>query len=344
MVADGHARWHRARVAQVAPAAEGIARIELDYPVAVSAPPGSHVDVRVPTPAGDLLRSYSVVRAQGPRLTLGVHRSPTSRGGSAGMHALAAGAELAATEPLQNFPLGVGARRYVLVAGGIGVTALVAMASVLRARGADYTVVYVGRSRAAMAYAEDLAAEHGERLRLHVDDEQRPLDVEALLDEIAADERVAGFELYLCGPIRLMDAIRRGWARRGLPAPSLRFETFGNSGAWAPQEFVVKIPRLGVQTTVGTDATLLDALQRAGVDMMWDCRKGECGLCQVRVLEVDGRVDHRDVFFSPAQKEAGGSLCACVSRVVSAGTPGAVPDRTPEGMAAGPGVLTIDVT
>jgi ferredoxin len=121
----------------------------------------------------------------------------------------------------------------------------------------------------------------------------------------------------MCGPIRLMDAVRREWAGHGLPMPNLRFETFGNSGAWAPEKFRVSIPSLDREVVVDEDASMLEALEAAGVDVMWDCRKGECGLCTVRVLECDGRIDHRDVFLSDEQKQRDTSLCSCVSRVAA---------------------------
>ena len=99
----------------------------------------------------------------------------------------------------------------------------------------------------------------------------------------------------MCGPIRLMDAIRRAWNTRGLDPTNLRFETFGNSGWFSPEVFHIQVPELGLHATVNKDESMLEALQKAGANMMFDCRKGECGLCQVRVLEVDGQVDHRDV-------------------------------------------------
>ena len=140
------------------------------------------------------------------------------------MHGLAAGDRVEMTQPLQNFPLGVGAARYVLVAGGIGITALLSMATVLRERGADYTLVYVGRSRAVMPYLDQLADEHGERFHLHVDDEGTPLDVEKLVDGVVGHEAAQRTEMYVCGPIRLMDALRRSWIDHGLPGaePALR--------------------------------------------------------------------------------------------------------------------------
>ena len=139
-------------------------------------------------------------------------------------------------------------------------------------------------------------------------------------------ELIAGIddrtELYMCGPIRLMDAVRRSWIERGLRMPNLRFETFGNSGWHDPQEFTVSIPRLGLEAVVRRDETMLEALEAAGADMMYDCRKGECGLCEVRVLDLAGELDHRDVFYSERQKDATGKMCCCVSRAVAgAGAP-----------------------
>ncbi|MBY4131176.1 oxidoreductase [Rhodococcus fascians] len=306
---DNKVSWSRGTVLSVEPAAEGIAQIVIGTEQPCRVAPGSHVDVTVDT--GDI-RSYSIVSGgrDGMSVTLGVRLSPTSRGGSRFMHSLVPGDELAITAPLQNFPLRIGAPRYVLLAGGIGITAIAAMAAGLRRVDADYRLLYVGRSRAAMAFLPELAAAHGDRLAVHVDDEGTGLDVAAMMTGVDHST-----ELYMCGPIRLMDAVRRTWMDRELPLPNLRYETFGNSGWFDAQEFTVTIPRLGIETTVGTGESMLEALERAGADMMFDCRKGECGLCLVDVLDVDGTVDHRDVFFSESQRGTSRKLCSCVSRV-----------------------------
>jgi len=109
----------------------------------------------------------------------------------------------------------------------------------------------------------------------------------------------------------------RAWIERELPLPNLRFETFGNSGWFDAQEFVVRLPAQGIEVAVKADQTMLEALENAGADMMFDCRKGECGLCEVRVIELEGDIDHRDVFYSERQKDARSKLCCCVSRVVA---------------------------
>lgn len=324
MAIDTTIRWGTAEVVATDLVADDVRRIVLAPDRPVPARPGAHVDVRLKARgdgrdggSGTLTRSYSVVRSEegGRRLTLTVQLARPGRGGSRRMHALRPGDRLPVTAPLQNFPLGVGAARYLLLAGGIGMTATIAMAETLHARGADYRLVVVGRSRTVLPYLEELAERHGERLTVHVDDEGTGLDVAALVDGVATDAAARRTELYMCGPIGLMDAVRRAWSTAGLPAPNLRFETFGNSGSWAPEEFVIRVPKLGRDVTVPADTTALEALEAAGVPLLSDCRKGECGLCAVRISDLDGRVDHRDVFLDDTEKAAEDRLCLCVSRV-----------------------------
>ncbi|WBM80943.1 PDR/VanB family oxidoreductase [Cryobacterium breve] len=314
-MATSHAAvWQHATVVDSTALTDDIRRIVLapDHPAKVDA--GAHIDVRVPIGGVPDRRSYSVVDdgPDGRTLAISVLDSPRSRGGARAMHALRPGDTIEITQPIVDFPLRVGAAHYVLLAGGIGITAVMGMASVLRSVGADYTLVYAGRSRPALAYLEQLQNAHGDRLRLHITDEGNPLDVTELVGGVEP-----GTELYLCGPIRLMDAVRRAWIERELPYPDLRFETFGNSGWFAPEDFVVRIPRIGAEVTVRATETMLEALEAAEVDLMFDCRKGECGLCEVRVLDLDGDIDHRDVFYSERQKDSRGTMCCCVSRAVA---------------------------
>ncbi|QGU04796.1 PDR/VanB family oxidoreductase [Corynebacterium comes] len=315
MNASAH-EWQDAEVVATAEVADRIRRITLRPsrpPQGRTVQPGEHLKVLVGIDGSEVKRSYSIVDAapDGSDVSLTVFHTPNSRGGSAYMHSLQVGDTLRVTQPQQNFPLRIGAPRYVLVAGGIGITAIRGMASLLRRLGADYSIHYAARSPEAMAYREELIAEHGDRLTTYFDSESVFLDAHALISTMEA-----GAELYMCGPIRLMDAIRRAWRELELDPTNLRFETFGNSGWYEARRFRVNLPRLGVSTEIGANETILEALQKIGVAMMYDCRRGECGLCQVKVTDVDGRIDHRDVFFSDRQKNASEKLCACVSRVV----------------------------
>ena len=335
MAATSAKRWGRARVIDVCEVAQHVRRVVLEPErLDVPAPPGSHIDIGVYVNGRADVRSYSVVgmSGYGTELVLGVQLARQSRGGSAFMHALRRGQEVSITQPLQNFPLNYGKPGYVLAAGGIGVTALVAMGKALKARGADYRFVYGARSRGLMAFLDELAAEHGDRLDLRIDDEGGSLDVAELVAGVPD-----GGELYVCGPTPMLDAIKAAWARAGRRPADLRFETFGSSGRFAPESFTVRIPRLGLETLVPHDVSMLEALEACGADMMYDCRRGECGLCEVRVLDVDGVIDHRDVFLSDEQHRVGDRLQSCVSRVVSARTGGLA------GGNGGPGVVSIDV-
>jgi ferredoxin-NADP reductase len=320
MGATTHKRWGRARVLDVREVAQHVRQIVLEPEhLQAPAPPGSHIDIGVYVNGRADIRSYSVVGtgAYGSELILGVQLARQSRGGSAYMHGLRRGQEVSITQPLQNFPLNYGRPGYVLVAGGIGITALVAMGRALKDRGADYRFVYGARSRPLMAYVDELVAEHADRMQLQIDDEGGGLDVGELVAGVPE-----GGELYVCGPAPMLDAIKAAWAKAGRRPAELRFETFGSSGRFAPEAFRVQIPRLGLETLVPHDVSMLEALESAGADMMFDCRRGECGLCQVKVLDIEGVIDHRDVFLSDAQHQVGDRMQSCVSRVVSPRTGG----------------------
>jgi ferredoxin-NADP reductase len=328
--------WQRGIVRESREIAAGIRRIVLEQESPMRAAPGTHIDLWVNVDGEPVRRSYSVVStSEDDRLlSLSVLLVPNSRGGSIAMHALNVGDEVRMTQPLQNFPLRVGAEKYVLVAGGIGVTAIVNMARVLKSLNADYRFLYAGRTREAMAYLDELQQLHGDRLEVYVDAENSFIPVEALVNSLDVST-----ELYMCGPIRLMDFVRRTWLASHLDYPNLRYETFGNSGWFDPEEFIVRVPSLGIETLVGAGQTMLEALEDAGAELMYDCRKGECGLCEVRILALEGAIDHRDVFYSEHQHNDAVKMSCCVSRAVTSAT-GSRADAPPGAALA---VVTIEV-
>src|SRR5918911_3696763 len=274
--------------------------------------PGSNINIMVQIDGRPDTRSYSIV---GP-CTDGVYRIavkllPDSRGGSAYMHGLQPGARLTISEPGNHFELARGRPEYLLLAGGIGITPIYTMTLALAERGAEFRLLYACRRRQDLAFADELRERIGDRLRVFVDDEGDRIDLPAEIARLAP-----GGELYVCGPIGMLEAAKRAWQESGRPVDGLRFETFGASGRYASEPFLVKIPRLGKEILVPRNQSMLDALEAAGVEMIYDCRRGECGLCAVRILGVEGQVDHRDVFFSDAQKATNAQLCTCVSRAV----------------------------
>ena len=187
------------------------------------------------------------------------------------------------------------------------------VASALRRSSAEanFRLLYACRRRQDLAFADELQNCIGHRLQTFIDEEGARIDLDAEIARLCP-----GGELYVCGPIGMLEAAKRHWQRSGRPVDQMRFETFGNSGRFASEPFKVKIPRLGVEVDVPLNQTMLEALEAAGIEMIFDCRRGECGLCALTIIETDGIVDHRDVFFSDDEKAANCKLCTCVSRVI----------------------------
>ena len=280
---------------------------------------GSHLDVQVMVNGRAETRSYSLVGLPGETAAadayrIAVKRARPGRGGSSFMWGLETGNELLIGEPNNHFELGFAAPQFLLVAGGIGITPIVGMAQMLAARGADVAMRYAVRSAAELIYADTLRQSLGERLKTFCSDAGERIDLRA---EIAALAPRA--QLLACGPITLLDALRDAWAHAGRAPADLRFETFGNSGRFEAQAFWVEVPRHGLRLQVPAERSLLDVLVEAGVDTLYDCKRGECGLCAVDVLRAEGQIDHRDVFFSAHEKQSNQRLCACVSRVHGGG-------------------------
>lgn len=277
--------------------------------------PGSHIDVSLNVDERPATRSYSLVGEPDPNVyRIAVKFSPEGRGGSRTMWSLRPGARIDVSAPKNLFELAHGLPEYLLVAGGIGITPIVSMALSLARRGANVRLVYGARSDDELAYRQTLANALGERLVTRVDARGERVDAAA---EVARLHSKA--EAYVCGPIGLLDAMRRAWADAGRDPTRLRYETFANTGRHAPEAFWVRLPGEGITVHVPADATLLDAVLAAGVDVLYDCRRGECGLCALDVLEVQGEIDHRDVFLSERERHDGKRICACVSRVVRGG-------------------------
>jgi vanillate O-demethylase ferredoxin subunit len=274
--------------------------------------PGSHLQVQLLVGGRPQTRTYSLVGQPGGGLwRIAVKRLDAGQGGSLAMWRLSTGDRLRVCGPHNHFPLDLTAPAYLLVAGGIGITPLAGMAQLLAERGANLRLLYGARSVDELALVDELAPVLGTALQTHVPERGGRIDLPAAIAALPE-----GGQMYVCGPVPMLDEARRAWREAGRPAARLRYETFGSSGRHAPQPFRVQIPRQRLDITVPADCSLLDALDQAGVMTISDCRRGECGLCAMDVIGVDGEIDHRDVFLSDHEKASGRRICACVSRVV----------------------------
>lgn len=271
--------------------------------------PGAHIDVECGN--SGLSRQYSLCgNPADDALTIAVLKDPHSRGGSAWIHEhVKPGDQLRVRGPRNHFHFDQTAARAVFVAGGIGITPISVMAWRARERGIDYVLHYSGRTRAAMAYVDELTALHGNRLRLHVSDEGSRADYAALLGNPGRDTVV-----YACGPQRMLDALQA--CGRDWPADALHMEHFHTASiALDPSKehaFEVELKDSGMVLQVPADRTLLDTLRNANIDVPSDCGEGLCGTCEVHVVE--GAIDHRDVVLTRAEREQNNKMMACCSR------------------------------
>ncbi|WP_297109197.1 PDR/VanB family oxidoreductase [uncultured Devosia sp.] len=303
--------WRDAKVAEIRQIAEDVRYIGFAVDGAVPRfDAGSHSNFRVEIGGEAANRTYTVIPAPQGQIAVAVKLHPQSRGGSRYMWSLEEGQDVRLTLPENRFELSWRAGHYLLLAGGIGITPIYGMAKALVARGASVRVVYGARSRGLMAFADELEALLGDRLVLRDNSLGQHVDLDAEFAALPADA-----ECYLCGPIGMLEAAKAAWAAAGRPVSRLRYEVFGDSGLFAEKPFTVEVLNRGVTVPVRTDQTLLDALMGAGVEMIHDCRRGECGLCAVQVMGDGVQIDHRDVFFSAEEKAEGHKMCACVSRL-----------------------------
>ncbi|MFJ7335281.1 PDR/VanB family oxidoreductase [Streptomyces sp. NPDC101110] len=286
-------------------AADGVLALTLRHPLGEQLPawePGAHVDV-VPVPG--LERQYSLCGDPADRSAwrIAVLRESAGRGGSAHVHErVGEGDKVRVRGPRNNFRLEP-APRYRFVAGGIGITPILPMLAAAEAAGADWTLLYGGRSRGSMAFAEELAR-YGDRVTIAPEDESGLLDLASVLDDVPE-----GTLVYCCGPGPLLDAVE---AR--CPSGALRVERFRpkEQETRAATAFEVELARSGTRLTVTPDVSVLDAVRAAGVEVLYSCTEGTCGTCETDVL--DGEPDHRDSVLTDDERAAGETMMICVSR------------------------------
>ncbi|GER22768.1 ferredoxin [Zafaria cholistanensis] len=273
--------------------------------------PGAHIDVHL---GEDLVRQYSLCSAPSDLSTLriGVLRVPDSRGGSKHVHQeLAVGSSLAVSAPRNNFPL-ADSRKYLFLAGGIGITPIIPMIEAAEAAGREWTLHYGGRSRSTMAFADALVARYGEeRVRILAEDTEGRMDLQGILGMPRAHMQV-----YACGPGGMLSAVEdfcMGW-----PPGALHTERFVADalGAGANSEpFEVELARTGGTVTVDTNQTILEAVEQVGARVLSSCRAGLCGTCETRI--VSGEPEHRDAVLTREDKESGEIMLVCVSRAAA---------------------------
>ncbi|UQA91159.1 PDR/VanB family oxidoreductase [Streptomyces halobius] len=298
--------------------ADGVVAVRLSAPDGGLLPawqPGAHIELVLPS---GTIRPYSLCGDPADRRSyrIGVLRVPQGRGGSAEVHELSPGREIAVRGPRNRFPL-VLADHYLFIVGGIGITPILPMVRAVAAAGQEWHLLYGGRTRATMAFADELLALGGDRVRLV------PEDTDGLPDLAAAlGDTPPGAAVYACGPEQLLAAVEKTVAA-DFPDRHLHTERFAaartavhETGVPAPAtEFRVELRRSGRRLPVPADRSLLEVIRDAVPDVPSSCEGGFCGTCELRVL--DGAPDHRDTVLPPGERDRRDVVYPCVSRARS---------------------------
>jgi vanillate O-demethylase ferredoxin subunit len=277
---------------------------------------GAHIDLHLP---GGLIRQYSLCNPPGDAgvYRIAVLRDAASRGGSQAVHdALTVGTELSISAPRNHFELATAAPHHLLLAGGIGITPLWAMAEQLARRGGSFALHHCTRSRERTPFVEVLAASaYADRVQHHFDDGEaaQKLDIAATLQRSPA-----GTHLYVCGPQGFMDAVLSAGRAAGWPEERLHREYF----AAAPVDhtndggFELELASSGRVIPVRADQSALAALLAAGLDIPMSCEQGVCGTCLTGVKA--GTPEHRDQYLTDEEQAANDQFLPCCSRSKSA--------------------------
>ncbi|WP_342661355.1 Phenoxybenzoate dioxygenase subunit beta (plasmid) [Rhodococcus ruber] len=312
-------RMYELLVQQVTWEAEGVASIRLTDPNGSELPdwaPGAHLDLILPS---GKVRQYSLCGDPDDRAayTVAVLREEHGRGGSREIHDSAlVGRTMSVRGPRNHFHL-VDAPSYLFVAGGIGITPMLAMVREVRRRGVPWRLVYGGRSRSSMAFLGELDRIGGGNVDVVPQDVHGMLDLDAVLAAVPGDSVI-----YCCGPEGLIRATEERVETRFAP-DALHVERFGASSSIQCSEtpvpaepadtgFEVELRRTGSVLDVPPDRTLLDVVRDSVPDFLSDCEEGFCGACEVRVLE--GEPEHHDVLLSDQERECGDRMMICVGR------------------------------
>jgi ferredoxin-NADP reductase len=287
--------------------AQDVVSLTLEHPTGQPLPAwnaGAHIDLHVKDVG---TAQYSLCgRSDASSWKVAVLHQPAGKGVSNFVHQrLRPGHLVDVSGPRNHFGLQA-AREYLFIAGGIGITPILAMIREADLAGVPWRLAYGGRARKAMAFWDDL--EHRASVELFPEDQVGQLPVRKLLEQAGP-----AIGVYCCGPEGLLQAVLAGCTEARLPSP--HFERFNPvvSGSSEPTHgFVVNLARSGISLNVSPNESIADVLDAHGVFVPTSCREGICGSCETRV--VSGEIDHRDSILGDAEKRCGETMMICVSR------------------------------
>ncbi|MEP0074209.1 MAG: PDR/VanB family oxidoreductase [Marinomonas sp.] len=269
---------------------------------------GSHVVVTMKGEGVVMRNAYSLVSdpndVSGYKIS--VRLQEESRGGSVFMHTKVKEGDVLSIAPPSNlFAPYWGAKKHILIAGGVGVTPFMSYIPQLLQSEETVEMHYMFHSSKTGAYVGELAKQLGSQLFCYDSDKGRRAD----LSDILSNQPV-GTHVYICGPQSLIDGVLDTADGLGWPKNAIHFEAFKAPEPGKP--FDIELSKSGVKLHVKADSSILETLEAAEVPIESSCRGGVCGRCFVSVL--DGDIEHRDEFLSADEKASKKCIMPCVSR------------------------------
>ena len=315
---------YKVRVVSIQELAENIKEFKLAAIEASDLPaldPGAHISLRIPPHDGhhELWKSYSLIsfdtslafhEQRQSSYTIAVLRDAEGQGGSVYLHdQTKVGDVLEILPTTNNFVLDTSHKNIRLLAGGIGITPLISMASRLLSENKSFELHYSCRSAKQFVYAQALNETLGNAFKLYADDDPaRRFDLSKFIADMEPDQPI-----YTCGPAGLINAIETEALKNGWGKENLHSELFnGTKPDEGAKAFVVELKTSGKILEVPSDKSLLDVLLEEDLFVMYDCKQGHCGLCTIPVLS--GKILHNDSYLTDEQKSSGEFIQSCVSR------------------------------
>lgn len=300
-------------VSAVVPLNELVTRFEFKRRDGKPFPPfsgGAHTVVEMQDGDRTRMNPYSLMSDPSDSNTyaISVRRDDQGRGGSLFMHQrVKEGDDMTITYPVNLFSPDLRARKHVFFAGGIGITPFMAMIAQLERMNGNWELHYSVRTEALGTYVDQLTYKYPNKVHIYVDDQKQAIPLENLLSG-----QPLGTHVYVCGPKGMIDWVHATADGMGWPAAHVHSEEFL---APAPGEpFTVRLCKSDKTITVGEHESLLEAIERSGVEAPFLCRGGSCGQCETDVVSADGTFVHRDHWLDDEQHASGQKIMPCVSR------------------------------
>ena len=274
--------------------------------------PGSHIAVEIPLGQKIRRNSYSLCSSpyEAKFYDLAVLLSEDSRGGSQYLHQIEIGTKLNIGLPKNSFYLNSSVKKYLLIAGGIGITPLLSMLLTLSKDKIPFELHYAAKSPLECAFYEFLKQQYSDRVKFYFSHQS-----DRIIPKQILQDRPLGTHVYLCAPGGLMADCYSAARALGYPNSAIHQELFGAVKTNKVKPFTAVLAQSKKEIKVPSDKTLLEALEAADTAPNYSCRAGGCGACEVKVIA--GEIEHLDSYYSSEEKAEQDRILTCVSRAKS---------------------------